>query len=133
MVSKQRRLIFVVANTKYRDETLSHIMTGYIDNSPAKGIVRVNEAYDDAPASSLFNYANVTKDGLVDNILTIYNGTEPYVWQGYVNSNYPIFEKDFLVKAEAVFGGLVKRQFEDGDVASVSNLLCCNLIVPLGG
>ncbi|PTB37978.1 hypothetical protein M441DRAFT_146244 [Trichoderma asperellum CBS 433.97] len=101
------------------DETLSHIMTGYIDNSPAKGIVRVNEAYDDAPASSVFNYANVTGDGLVDNILTIYNGTTPYVWQGYVNSNYPIFEQDFLVKADAVFGGLVTRKF-NGDVASVS-------------
>ncbi|GFP58655.1 hypothetical protein TASIC1_0011002200 [Trichoderma asperellum] len=99
------------------DETLSHIMTGYIDNSPAKGIVRVNEAYDDAPASSVFNYANVTGDGLVDNILTVYNGTTPYVWQGYVNSNYPIFEQDFLVKADAVFGGLVTRQF-NGDVAS---------------
>ncbi|KAK1254004.1 hypothetical protein MKX08_007999 [Trichoderma sp. CBMAI-0020] len=79
------------------DETLSHIMTGYIDNSPAKGMVRVNEAYDDAPASSVFNYANVTSDGLVDNILTIYNGTTPY--------------------ADAVFGGLVTRQF-NGDVAS---------------
>lgn len=94
-------------------------MTGYIDNSPAKGVVRVNEAYDDAPTSSVFNYANVTKDGLVDNVLTIYNGTTPYVWQGYVNSNYPIFEQDFLAKAGAVFGGLVTRQF-NGDVASVS-------------
>ncbi|EHK20491.1 uncharacterized protein TRIVIDRAFT_154462 [Trichoderma virens Gv29-8] len=100
------------------DETLSHIMTGYIDNSPAKGIVRVNEAYDDAPASSVFNYANVTKDGLVDNVMTIYNGTKPYVWQGYVNSNYPIFEQDFLVKNDAVFGGLVTRQFTEGSVAS---------------
>lgn len=107
------------ANIRFRDETLSHIMTGYIDNSPAKGMVRVNEAYDDAPASSVFNYANVTGDGLVDNILTIYNGTTPYVWQGYVNSNYPIFEQDFLAKADAVFGGLVTRQF-NGDVASVS-------------
>ncbi|RFU82182.1 hypothetical protein TARUN_15 [Trichoderma arundinaceum] len=100
------------------DETLSHIMTGYIDNSPKNGIVLVNEAYDNAPASSLFNYANITKDGLVDNILTIYNDTRPYVWQGYVNSNYPIFEQDFLLKADAVFGGLVKRQFTDGKVAS---------------
>jgi hypothetical protein len=41
------------------------------------------------------------------------------VWQGYVNSNYPIFEQDFLAKADAIFGGLVTRQF-NGDVASVS-------------
>lgn len=110
---------FFVVTNRYRDETLSHIMTGYIDNSPAKSVVRVNEAYDDAPASSVFNYANVTKDGLVDNVLTIYNATTPYVWQGYVNSNYPIFEQDFLAKADAVFGGLVTRQF-NGNVASVS-------------
>ncbi|KAM0257091.1 hypothetical protein ACHAQJ_004555 [Trichoderma viride] len=101
------------------DETLSHIMTGYINNSPTKGIVRVNEAYNDAPASSLFNYANVTSDALMDNLLTIYNGSTPYVWQGYVNSNYPIFEKDFLLKDDAVFGGIVTRQFS-GNVASVS-------------
>ncbi|PTB64972.1 hypothetical protein BBK36DRAFT_5433 [Trichoderma citrinoviride] len=61
------------------DETLSHIMTGYIDNSPTNKIVRVVEAYDDAPASSVFNYANVTTDGLVDNFMTIYNGTKPYL------------------------------------------------------
>ena len=89
-----------------RDETLSHIMTGYIDSSPTTKIMRMVEAYDDAPASSVFNYANVTTDGLVDNFMTIYNGTKPYLQQGYVNSNYPIFEKDFLVKNDAVFRGL---------------------------
>lgn len=89
-----------------------------INNSPAEGVVRVNEAYDDAPASSVFKYTYVTGDGLVDNVLTIYNGTTPYVWQGYVDSNYPIFEQDFLAKADAVFGGLVTRQF-NGKVASV--------------
>lgn len=101
-------------------------MTGYIDNSPSKGMVRVNEAYDDAPASSVFNYANVTSDGLVDNVLTIYNGTTPYVLQGYVNSNYPIFQQDFLVKGDAVFGGIVTRQF-NGDVASVSTIFLTKL------
>lgn len=95
-------------------------MTGYIDNSPNKKIVRVNEAYDDAPASSVFNYANVTEDGLVDNLMTIFNGTKPYVWQGYVNSNYPILGMGFLITNKAVFEGLVTRRFTERDVASVS-------------
>lgn len=58
----------------------------------------------------------------MDNTLTTYTGnsTKPEVWRGYVNSNFPIFEADLLVKNGAVFGGLVKRQFVEGDVAAVS-------------
>ncbi|KAJ6442272.1 GTP binding protein and negative regulator of the Ran/Tc4 GTPase cycle, Gtr1p [Purpureocillium lavendulum] len=104
------------------DETLSHIMTGYIRNSPAKNTVRVHEVFDDALASSLFDYSNATADGLVDNTLTTYrdNATQPDVWRGYVNSNYPLFAADMLRKTGAVFGGLVERRFTDGRVAAVS-------------
>ncbi|OAQ78438.1 hypothetical protein VFPBJ_06559 [Purpureocillium lilacinum] len=102
------------------DETLSHIMTGYIRNSPSDKLVRVHEAFDDALASSLFDFSNVTADGLVDNTLTTYrdNATQPDVWRDYVNTNYPLFAGDMLVQAGAVFGGLVERRFVDGRVAA---------------
>ncbi|WZH47217.1 hypothetical protein QYS62_008361 [Fusarium acuminatum] len=101
---------------------LSHITAGYIENSPAKGFVRVDEAYDGELATSYFNYANVTKSGLVDNTLTTYDHkhTKPNVWRGYVNSNFPIFDQNILVKAEAVYQGLVKRDFIPAPVAAWS-------------
>lgn len=105
-----------------RNAELSHITAGYIENSPSKGLVRVDEAYDGELATSFFNYANVTKSGLVDNTLTTYDQkhTKPTVWRGYVNSNFPIFDQNILVKAEAVYQGLVKRDFISSPVAAVS-------------
>ncbi|KAJ6784404.1 hypothetical protein PWT90_09465 [Aphanocladium album] len=112
------------------NQNLSHIASGFINNSPSKGFVRVDEVYGSSDgafgsnlASSIFNYANLTKDGLVDNTLTTYtsNRSAPTVWRGYVNSNFPIFEKDLLVKAGAVFGGLTRRQFVEDRVAAVRN------------
>ncbi|KAH8903622.1 hypothetical protein BR93DRAFT_918372 [Coniochaeta sp. PMI_546] len=102
------------------NQNLSHITTGFINNSPSARFVRVDEAYDGNLASSFFNYANVSEQGLVDNTLTTYNSnsTTPDVWRGYVNSNFPIFQQDILVKAGAVFGGLVHRQFVEGLVAA---------------
>ena len=104
-----------------RDENLSNIAAGYITNSPSQGIVRVDEAYDGKLASSFFNYANVTEEGLVDNTLTEYqsNSTKPVVFRGYVNSNYPIFQDSILVDSNAVFGGLVERRFSNGHAAAV--------------
>ncbi|KAH7258460.1 hypothetical protein FSOLCH5_007413 [Fusarium solani] len=104
------------------NENLSHITTGFIDNSPSKGFVRADEAFDGKVASSLFNYANVTKSGLVDNTLTTYTpgSSKPEVWRGYVNSNFPIFQKDILVKGGAVFEGLVQRKFIPAPVAAWS-------------
>jgi hypothetical protein len=81
----------------------------------------VDEAFDTQLASSYFNYSNVTKSGLVDNILTTYDHkhTNPSVWRGYVNSNFPIFDKKILVDSGAVFVGLVKREFNTSPVAAV--------------
>lgn len=68
----------------------------------------------------MFNYANVTEDGLVDNTLsTYYSSSNVVVWKGYVNSAFPLFARDFLVTNKAIFGGLVKRRFHEGYVASV--------------
>ncbi|KAM0543856.1 hypothetical protein ACHAPJ_012093 [Fusarium lateritium] len=101
---------------------LSHITAGYIENSPSRGFVRADEAFDGQLASSYFNYSNTTKSGLVDNTLTTYDpkSTKPSVWRGYVNSNFPIFSKNILVEAGAVYEGLVKRDFLPSPVAAWS-------------
>lgn len=119
----------MLLTAKFRNAELSHITAGYIENSPSKGFVRVDEAYDGELATSHFNYANVTKSGLVDNTLTTYDHkhTKPNVWRGYVNSNFPIFGQDILVKAEAVYQGLVKRDFISSPVAAVSITMFRNM------
>ncbi|KAH6971084.1 hypothetical protein BKA56DRAFT_495308 [Ilyonectria sp. MPI-CAGE-AT-0026] len=106
------------------NENLSHITTGYITNSPSQGFVRAVEAFDGNMASSLFNYKNVTQDGLVDNTMTTYypKSAKPEVWRGYVNSGFPLFSEDILIQGGAVFVGLVQRQFIDGRVAAWSLL-----------
>ncbi|KAJ5975089.1 hypothetical protein N7481_008796 [Penicillium waksmanii] len=101
------------------NQNLSHITTGYIRNSPSQLLVRADEAYNGTLASSVFNYANSTKDGLVDNTLTSYDESgKPTMWRGFVNSNFPLFPESFLIDNDAVFGGLVDRQFNDGPVAT---------------
>lgn len=104
-----------------RNANLSHITTGFIENSPSQGFVRVDEAFEGQLASSYFDYSNVTETGLVDNTLTTYDhkSTTPSVWRGYVNSNFPIFQKDILVEAGAVYTGLVTRDFIPTPVAAV--------------
>lgn len=109
--------------TVLRDANLSHITQGFIVNPGRKSFVRVDQGNDDGISSSFFNYKNVTKDGLVDNTLTTHSSdkTKPQLWRGYVNSNFPIFQKDRLVESGAVFTGLVERDLV-GRVASVSTL-----------
>ncbi|KAJ4354268.1 uncharacterized protein N0V89_006002 [Didymosphaeria variabile] len=71
--------------------------------------------------SSNFNYANVTDEGLVENIVTTYSddsGNTTTIWRDYVNSNFPIFEETFLVDSGAVYAGLVKRRIVEGLVAA---------------
>ncbi|RAH63718.1 uncharacterized protein BO66DRAFT_444701 [Aspergillus aculeatinus CBS 121060] len=42
----------------------------------------------------------------------------PTVWQGFVNSNFPLFPEDILITYGAVFGGLVRRRFNADLVAA---------------
>ncbi|CAG7955668.1 unnamed protein product [Penicillium salamii] len=102
------------------NQNLSHITTGFINNLPSQNSVRVDEAFDGSLASSFFNYANSTKEGLVENTLTTYSheSDKPAVWKGFVNSNFPLFHENILAQNGAVFGGLVRRQFNDHLVAA---------------
>ncbi|KAK5654560.1 hypothetical protein OQA88_7189 [Cercophora sp. LCS_1] len=100
------------------NQDVSRITAGYMTNSPSSSTVRVDEAYKGGLASSLFNYANVTDDGLVDNTLTTFVPPDSVtVWRGYVSSNFPLFSADFLVSADAVFAGLATRDLVPGKVA----------------
>lgn len=107
-----------------RNSNLSHITSGYIYNLPEQAQVIANEAYAGSLATSTFNYANISKDGLVDNTV-IYipidgNDTSPESYRGYVNPGFPLIKDDFLVSNDAAFGGLVKRELVPGKVAAVS-------------
>ncbi|OAQ72894.1 hypothetical protein VFPPC_12883 [Pochonia chlamydosporia 170] len=106
------------------NQNLSHIQIGYMYNSPSRKLVRVDETFEDGLASSTFDFANITNDGLVDNKLTsvFKDFGHPDVFRGYVNTNYPLIAADFLVKGNAVFAGLVERQLLSGQVASWSIL-----------
>lgn len=105
-----------------RDQNVSHIASGYIYNSPSNKKVRADVASDSGFASSLFDYADITSEGLVSN--TLYDlqpciAATPQIWHGYVNPTFPLFSTDILVTSNAVFGGIVDDQF-NGKVASVS-------------
>jgi hypothetical protein len=105
-----------------RDSNVSNIAAGYIINSPSQGIVRAYVTSNSGLQSSVFNYANVTDEGLVDNIVTSYSddpADPPTIWRDYVNSNFPIFEETVLVNSNAVFTGLVERRIVEGPVAAV--------------
>lgn len=57
-----------------------------------------------------------------------HKSNEPIIWRGFVNSNFPLLSEDILVENGAVFGGLVRRQFNEDPVAAVSRLFRGQLI-----
>jgi hypothetical protein len=114
--------LFFLLTWSLRDANVSNIAAGYILTSPSKGIVRAYITSNGGLQSSVFNYANVTDQGLVDNVVTTYpdnSAGPPTVWRDFVNSNYPIFEATILQKSGAVFAGLVERRIVEGPVAAV--------------
>ena len=105
-----------------RNVNLSHISAGVLYNSPTANKVRADESYDMNIASSLFDYNNLSSDGLVSN--TVYDFTpsilsKPIIFNGYVDSNYPLFTQDILQSNSGVFTGVVDRPM-NGKVYSVS-------------
>ena len=76
-------------------------------------------------ASSIFDYTNISSEGLVSNILYSYSpsiASKPTIFSDYVNSNFPLFTEDVLKSNGAVFTGLTTRD-KIGKVSSVSHLL----------
>ncbi|MCJ1403214.1 hypothetical protein MMC11_006437 [Xylographa trunciseda] len=92
---------------------ISHIASGFLYSSPSQLKVRVDEAYDSGFGSSLFDYTNVTAEG-VDNVQWILNPaitSPPDCFRGPVNPAFPLFAKDFLVTNGAVFAGVVSDTY----------------------
>ncbi|KAJ4302881.1 hypothetical protein N0V90_001772 [Kalmusia sp. IMI 367209] len=103
------------------NSNITNIAAGYILNSPSQKTVRVYVTSKIGLESSNFDYANVTDEGLVDNIVTTYSDDSENttnVWRDYVNSNFPIFDKTILADSGAVYAGLVERRIVKGLVAA---------------
>lgn len=90
---------------------MSHIASGYWYNSATLGKVRVDESYDGAFASSLFDYTDVTADGLVLNKLWSVGpsaGSRPSCFVEHIaDPGFPLVTVGFLKDNQAVFGGIV--------------------------
>jgi hypothetical protein len=106
--------------TMFRNANVSHIASGFIYSSPSQQKVRVDEAYDSGLGSSLFDYTNVTQEGVLNRqwILNPAITSRPDLWQGYVSPAFPLIPRDFLVTNGAVFGGLVDDPYV-GEVSTV--------------
>lgn len=81
----------------------------------------MDEAYDTTLGSSLFDYNNVTDEG-VSNILwtlTPAVASEPEFFTGYVVSAFPMIPTDLLVANNAVYAGVVKDPYV-GEMTAVS-------------
>lgn len=106
------------------DENVSHIAAGYWYNSNSQAKVRVDETYDGALGSSLFDYTDINSSGQVLNkqyILQPSVGSTPDCFTDHVtNPAFPLVTNDFLRNLNAVFGGVVQDSFV-GWAQSVSN------------
>jgi hypothetical protein len=72
-------------------------------------------------ASSIFDYTNISANGLVSNILYSFTpsiASPPNIFSDYVNPNFPLFTTDILGTNGAVFTGLT-HSAKNGQVASV--------------
>lgn len=98
---------------RFRDAEVSHIAAGYWYNSAEHGKVRVDETYDGAFGSSLFDYTDTNADGGVMNhqVLVSPNfGSKPACFDDYVQAPaFPLVTADLLRDYNATFGGVVQE------------------------
>lgn len=106
------------------DENVSHIAAGYWYNSVSHAKVRVDETYDGALGSSLFDYGDINSSGQVLNkqyIIQPSVGSNPDCFKDHVTDPaFPLITVDFLHNLNAVFGGVVQDPYV-GWVQSVSS------------
>jgi hypothetical protein len=94
------------------DENVSHIAAGYWYNSKSQVKVRVDETYDGALGSSLFDYTDINSSGQVLNkqyLLQPSVGSKPDCFTDHVNDPaFPLVTGDLLHNLNAVFGGVAQ-------------------------
>jgi hypothetical protein len=97
------------------DENVSHIAAGYWYNSKSQAKVRVDETYDGALGSSLFDYTDINSSGQVLNkqyLLQPSVGSTPDCFNDHITDpGFPLVIGDFLRNLSAVFGGVVQDSF----------------------
>ena len=106
-----------------RSASFSHISSGYLYHSLKHSKVRADATYDSSIVSSLFDYTNTNRDNLVWNSLYTLEpsvAVAPKIWTGFVKPAWVLFEKEILIKSNAVFAGVVNDRWL-GMVASVSS------------
>ena len=87
------------------------------------GKVRADQAYNSVLGSSLFDYTNMTAEGLVWNALWEVRPNvkaEPKIWTGYVLPAFPLWKNNTLAEMGAVFMGVI----EDPDMETVATVSC---------
>lgn len=93
----------------------------------------MDEAYDTTLGSSLFDYDNVTAEG-VSNIMWTLSpavASEPEFFSGYVVPAFPIIPSDLLVASNAVYAGVVQDPYV-GKMTAVSYSSCVRHPVVVG-
>ena len=114
---------FLTSNDSFnRNVNVSHIASGYMYSSPTQKKVRVDESYDGALGSSLFDYANVTNEGVLNIqwLLTPAVVSTPQFFVGYVDApSFPLIPADLLIAGNAVYAGVVQDPYV-GEVTAVS-------------
>jgi hypothetical protein len=97
------------------DENVSHIAAGYWYNSNSQAKVRIDETYDGAFGSSLFDYNDINSSGQVLNkqyLIQPSVGSTPDCFNDHVtNPGFPLVTIDFLRNLNAVFGGVVQDPY----------------------
>jgi hypothetical protein len=112
-----------LTNNPLKSASFSHISSGYLYHSLKHSKVRADATYDSSILSSLFDYADTNSDNLVWNSLYTLEPSiaiAPEIWTGFVKPAWVLFEKEILIKSNAVFAGVVNDRWL-GTVSSISS------------
>jgi hypothetical protein len=123
--SRKSKLKWHLTDVLCRNVNISNIGAGFLYNSPTAMKVRADVTFGLNIGTSIFDYTNISADGLVSNILYTFSpslASSPNIFSEYVNPGFPLFTQDILQVNGAVFTGLVESP-KNGQVASVSTTL----------
>ena len=112
----------LVVDNKSRNSEISHIASGFLYNSPSQNKVRADAAADGQLLSSLFDYDNVTNEGVANRVWTLSPAitSAPQIWSGFVEPGFPLISPNLLVDSAAVFQGVVNDEELGREVTAVS-------------
>lgn len=70
-------------------------------------------AYDSTIGSSLFDYSNVTQEGVANKMWTLSPAiaSAPQYFFGYVEPAFPLLSEDLLIASQAVYVGTINDPY----------------------